>query len=378
MITPQNPGELAEALAQAAAARRVTGLGGAFTKDRLGGQSPEGALVISTKAMTRLLRYEPDDLTISVEAGMRWSELTLLLADNRQMVPLDPPFAAAATVGGVIAANSSGPRRRLYGTARDLVIGMQFATLEGKLVQTGGMVVKNVAGLDMGKLLIGSLGTLAALAVVNFKLTPMPAHTRTLVSTFDSLADAIAARDRILTSVLQPAAIDLLNPAASSRLGRAGHLLMIQAGGSPAVLDRYSQALPGAEPVEGEAEQTCWEKIREFTPEFLASHAAGAVVRVISTLSEMGAVMASLPCPALARAGSGICYGYFDDDSAAARWVREGPRGWNAVIEYAPHPRPPGLEQWPNPGGDFAMMEKIKRMFDPHNLLNPGRLYGRL
>ena len=90
------------------------------------------------------------------------------------MVPLDPPFAEAATVGGVVAANSSGPRRRLYGTARDLVIGMQFATLEGKLVQSGGMVVKNVAGLDMAKLMIGSFGTLAAIAVVNFKLLPMP------------------------------------------------------------------------------------------------------------------------------------------------------------------------------------------------------------
>ena len=86
------------------------------------------------------------------------------------MVPLDPPFSAGATVGGVVASNSSGPRRRLYGTARDLVIGMQFATLEGKLVQSGGMVVKNVAGLDMAKLMIGSFGTLAAIAVVNFKL----------------------------------------------------------------------------------------------------------------------------------------------------------------------------------------------------------------
>ena len=75
-----------------------------------------------------------------------------MLAENRQMIPLDPPFADSATVGGVVAANSSGPRRRLYGTARDMVIGMKFATLEGKLVQSGGMVVKNVAGLDMAKL----------------------------------------------------------------------------------------------------------------------------------------------------------------------------------------------------------------------------------
>src|SRR5207253_4650689 len=98
-------------------------------------------------------------------------------------------FAEQATVGGVVAANSSGPRRRLYGTARDMVIGMTFATLEGKLVQTGGMVVKNVAGLDMGKLMIGSFGTLAAIAVVNFKVHPIPV-TRTFLWNFVNVADA--------------------------------------------------------------------------------------------------------------------------------------------------------------------------------------------
>ncbi len=134
-----------------------------------------------------MLEYEPRDLTISVEAGLPWREFTSLLAANRQMVPLDPPFAADATVGGVVAANSSGPRRRLYGTARDLVIGMRFATLEGKLVQSGGMVVKNVAGLDMAKLMIGSFGTLAAIAVVNFKLLPAP-ETRAQLSAAVRLA----------------------------------------------------------------------------------------------------------------------------------------------------------------------------------------------
>ena len=80
------------------------------------------------------------------------------------MLPLDPPWLRESTVGGVIAANLSGPRRRLYGTARDMIIGMTFATLEGKLIKSGGMVVKNVAGLDMAKLMIGSFGTLAAIA----------------------------------------------------------------------------------------------------------------------------------------------------------------------------------------------------------------------
>ena len=123
---------------------------------------------ITTRAMTRVLQYEPRDLTISVEAGTRYAELKRLLAADGLMIPLDPPWSDSVTVGGVISANLSGPRRRLYGTARDLVIGMRFATVDGSLVDTGGMVVKNVAGLDMAKMLIGSFGTLAAIASVNF------------------------------------------------------------------------------------------------------------------------------------------------------------------------------------------------------------------
>jgi len=105
--------------------------------------------------------------------------------------------------------------------ARDLAIGMRFVTLEGKLVQSGGMVVKNVAGLDMAKLMIGSFGTLAAIAVVNFKLQPAPETERSFLLPFDSLARALAACNQILGSVLQPAAIDLLNPAAGMALGSA-------------------------------------------------------------------------------------------------------------------------------------------------------------
>src|SRR5437660_3359699 len=215
-VTPRTPEELAAALADAASRKKSITLGGRFSKNKMGGPIAPSAVTVVTTGLTRVLSYEAKDLTISVEAGLPWAEFSRLLAENRQMVPLDPPFAGMATVGGVVAANSSGPRRRLYGTARDLVIGMTFATLEGKLVKSGGMVVKNVAGLDMGKLMIGSFGTLAAIAVVNFKLLPMPQVERMFLMSFDTLDAAIAVRGRILKSVLQPAAIDLLNPPAAA------------------------------------------------------------------------------------------------------------------------------------------------------------------
>src|SRR5579871_4573633 len=184
IVRPESAPELAEALGWAAGRRPSLQLGGHFTKRRMGGPAAAADMTISTSALNRVLQYEPRDLTISVEAGASYCEVSRLLAENRQMLPLDPPFASEATVGGIVAANCSGSRRRLYGTARDLVIGMQFATLEGKLVECGGMVVKNVAGLDMGKLMIGSFGTLAAIAVVDFKLVPMPEQERTFLLPF--------------------------------------------------------------------------------------------------------------------------------------------------------------------------------------------------
>jgi glycolate oxidase FAD binding subunit len=363
---PRSPQELAEALAAAAAGKRTIAFAGASSKRLMAGPVERADVTISTTAMARVLQYEPRDLTISVEAGMRYAELNSLLAQNRQMIPLDPPFSDRATMGGIVAANTSGPRRRLYGSARDMVIGMTFATLEGKLVRTGGMVVKNVAGLDMGKLMIGSFGTLAAIATLNFRLYPLPDATRTFVLEFDKLADVIAVRDLVLKSRLQPAAIDIVKSSNSYQLA-------IQAGGSPAVLDRYSRELFRMRVLEGAEEEALWGGIREATPKFLRDHKNGAVVRVSCVLSEVGRMLASLPAHASARAGSGVCYGYFEQTGD----LRHQPFG-TSVVEFAPQNFRETAELWPQPGNDFAMMKKIKEMFDPEGLLNRGRLYGRI
>ncbi|MEO8661528.1 MAG: FAD-binding oxidoreductase, partial [Bryobacteraceae bacterium] len=286
--------------------------------------------------------------------------------------PLDPPLRQKATVGGVLAANCSGPRRRLYGTARDVVIGMTFATMEGKLVRCGGMVVKNVAGLDMAKLMIGSMGTLAAMAIVNFKLAPAPAGSLTFVSQFADAEGAFAARDEILKGVLQPAAMDVLNAAAASRCGRSGWVLALRAGGSDAVLARYRRELQGFEGLDGAAERRFWEAVEEFSPRFLAEHREGAMVRVSCQLQEMRGVVESMPGAVVCRAGNGVLYGHFTDAGAAAAWMQKTET--LCVMEYGET----AGERWPRPGVDLATMRKIKAMLDPKNLLNAGRLYGRI
>lgn len=360
---PQTAGQTAEVLAASAAANRTIHAGGAFSKIRMGGPVPASDVTVSTVGLSRVLQYEPRDLTISVEAGLPWSELTRILAGNRQMIPLDPPFFEHATVGGVIAANTSGPRRRLYGTARDVVIGMQFATLEGKLIQSGGMVVKNVAGLDMGKLMIGSFGTLAVITVINFKLAPVPPATRTLLFQVESAEKAFVTRDAILRGVLQPSALDLLNPGAAARIGLNGWCLLVQAGGNEKMLDRYSRELPAAEIID----EGIWKRIREFTPAFLAENPNGAVCRLSATLMGLKETMPRLGAPAVARAGSGVTYVHYTDATQAT-----------GLVDYRPANGALGREQWPDPPSGFDTMRRIKQMFDTRNLLNPGRLYGRI
>ena len=380
--TPRTKEELGEALRQAASADRAIELYGGGTKRAMGGAVAPAGVRISTACLRRVLEYEPHDLTISVEAGLPWRELTEVLARNRQMIPLDPPFADAATVGGVIAANSCGPRRRLYGSARDLVIGMKFATLEGKIVQSGGMVVKNVAGLDMAKLMIGSFGTLAGIVSVNFKLSPMPESERSFLVAFDSLPSAVAARNKVLAGPLQPSAIDLLSPAAGAAVGRGSWLLAIRAGGNLQAVERTEReiaALGEAVALDDAAHATLWERIAEFTPQFLAAHPDGAVVRASCTLKEVEPVLESFGGPALARAGTGVCYGYFESSAAAARWMSEHVPGRSkAVIEFAPEAARSALDLWPAPGGDLELMRRIKLLFDPRSLLNRGRLYNRI
>ena len=196
----------------------------------------------------------------------------------------------------------------------------------------------------------------------------MPPASRTFVLEFASIAELIAARDAVLKSELQPSSIDILKSAGSYRL-------LIQAGGSADVLDRYSRELTGAQVLEGAAERDLWNSICEFTPRFLGENGDGAVLRMSCALSEIGRVLGWMPATALARAGSGVCYGYFPQAVDLTLFTDYGP---GAVIEFAPQHFREQADLWPSPGSDFEMMKKIKDMFDPRSLLNRGRLYGRI
>lgn len=383
-FTPASAEELADVLASAAAKAQTIQVIGQNSKRMMAGPTVPSQIAVTTAALRRILQYERDDLTVSVEAGMSFSELQALLAENGQMIALDPPFAENATVGGVLATNTSGPLRRAYGTARDLVIGMTFATLEGKLVKTGGMVVKNVAGLDMGKLMIGSFGTLAVITSANFRVHSLPPETRTFLFSYKDTDAALQMRDSILRGALQPIALDLITPPAATRLGLEGHVLALRAGGSARVLQRYSHELRDAIPLQDHAETDFWTRIREFTPDFLRRLPSGIILRVSTTLMGLRTLLKLVLGPCIARAGSGVSYVYLTGwQSVAPIWNAAQERGWSVAVEFAPEDIRSTKELWlTSPAAAnvnaFGMMEKVKRMFDPGNLLNRSRLYGRI
>jgi glycolate oxidase FAD binding subunit len=216
--------------------------------------------------------------------------------------------------------------------------------------------------------MIGSFGTLAAIAVVTFKVVPLPEATRTFVQRFGSAEETMAARDAVLRSVLQPIAVDALNPLAAARAGLEGWTLLLQAGGSAAVLARYASELPRAQAIEADRESALWEAIREFIPGWLADNPEGVVVRRSVTLTGVAEAMRNAAGPALARAGYVVVY-LSNERSAGGR---------GAVVEFAPDTYREKEVLWPDPGNDFELMMQVKRMFDPGMLLNRGRLYGRI
>jgi glycolate oxidase FAD binding subunit len=362
--------------------------GGAFSKPTMGGPLAPEATRVTTSSMTRLLAYEPADLTISVEAGMPWRELNRILDENNQFVPVDPAYAATATVGGVVASDSSGPRRRRYGSARDVTIGMTFATLEGKLIQSGGMVVKNVTGLDMAKLMIGSFGTLAAIATVNFKVLPKPVAKRTFVFAGDSLESIIQLRRRIIASQLQPVALDLASGSGITEgAGAKRYRLLAEAHGNAPMVTRYTREYAefaradGVEfrDLDGSEADRLWDDVREFSSRWMAAHPEGGILRAAVPPARLADAVELCDGSSLSRAALGVTYAACTDREDLKRQLdRLRSRGVRTLVEHASPATKLEVEQWASTDASLAVMQRIKKELDPRALLNPGRLFGKI
>ena len=163
------------------------------------------------RALDRIVEHAPEDMTVTVESGITLAALQGQLAHRRQWLPIDPPHADQTTIGSILAANASGPRRFGFGTVREHLIGIKVALADGTLIKAGGKVVKNVAGYDLCKLFIGSRGTLGVIVEATFKLRPLPEAEQFVQARCESLSQASALVQQVLASDLTPVVVDWHN-----------------------------------------------------------------------------------------------------------------------------------------------------------------------
>jgi glycolate oxidase FAD binding subunit len=250
---PIRPGGLAELQEAVRAHPKLLPRGGG-TKSAL--SSPqEGQSVLDMRGLSGVLEYDPGEYVFVALAGTPVAEVERLLAQHNQYLPFDPPFAEeGATLGGTVAAGLSGPMRQRYGGVRDFILGVRFVDGEGNLVRGGGKVVKNAAGFDLPKLMVGSLGRLGVLVELAFKVFPFPKATATLQARYGRLEEALEALYKLAASPFEPYALDLEPPATLTlRLGGLPEAL-------PARLERLLSFLrpPEAQAMEGESEREYW------------------------------------------------------------------------------------------------------------------------
>lgn len=223
---------------------------------------PEGMASLDMTGIAGMLDYEPEEYVFTALAGTRIADLNPLLAEHGQYLPFDPLLVErGATLGGSVAAGVSGSGRYHYGGVRDFLLGVRFVNGEGQLVHGGGKVVKNVAGFDLPKLMIGSRGSLGVLVELSFKVFPRPEVYATLRLECDNLDDALQAMRRAAGSRLDVDALDI-------EATNAGFLAWTRLGGLsdalPTRLERLKEILGGGLILQGEEEEEVWRRAREL------------------------------------------------------------------------------------------------------------------
>lgn len=412
IVQPGSQDEAAAVVAACAEAGAAIIPWGGGTAMGLGNRPTHGDVVLFLERLNRIVEYDAANLNVTAEAGVRLADLQAALAERRQFLPLDPPAAARGTIGGLLAANASGPARLLYGTARDWVLGMRVVLPDGERIRCGGKVIKNVSGYDMNKLFIGSLGTLGIITEATFKLLPMPAVRASVVGAFAELDQAARVVTTVLDSVLLPEALELLSPEAVGLLastvnleGAAGYGLAVSLAGSPetverqvrdfAALFRDAQARRAAT-LSGERTPPAWQAIREVFDLLPGPSAERVVCKIAVPISRTAELLAAaersgqrhgLRTAVVAQAGSGVVRACCllgpkaPPAEVVAGGIQELRREAEAaegslVVEAAPPAIKAHVDAWGKPGEAFEVMRRLKADFDPRGLCNPGRFLG--
>ncbi len=400
VASPRSLDEVADALRSAHDEGRVVVPWGGGTLMGLGNVPECADLAVDLTALNQVVSYEPDDLTIAVQAGCRVAELESLLSENGQILPFDAAEPELATIGGLYASGISGPRRFGYGAMRDLVIGITVMSPRGELARGGGMVVKNVSGYDMMRLHYGALGSLGVILQLNFKVIPAPRGSRTAVLRFSDAASAIDAAMRVRESPLAPTSIVALDDGAAIAAGLHGApmTLLLRADGPEGSVQRQVERLAemasggAARVVEHEDEETLrlWKAVNQA----LSARSDGSSIRArigvapseaVDVMSRLSAIsdQGALGQTVMADLGSGqifvrITSSTSESDALSTAWSAMSTLGRHRTLIAAPPDVKIGIDVFGSEPAGFAVMRALKEQFDPSHTLNRGRFIGRL
>jgi glycolate oxidase FAD binding subunit len=386
---------------------------GSGTKMELGGTPKKVDMVLSLLNLNRITEYEPADLVVTAEAGLKLAELQKTLAKRDQQLPLDPPYTDAATLGGTVSANSSGPMRYRFGSCRDLLLGVKVVTASGEVVRCGGKVIKNVAGYDLKKLYVGALGTLGVITELTFRLYPLPASEQTFVASFKKIKNAAELVGRILGSELLPYAIEALNPSAFRTVAESAgvplqedsYVVVVGFGDvNEAVrkqlstigeLSRFCGAVNGTV-LDEPCTEAIWNAIRNL-PRLMNQLGPGSVACKVSVpvskcldaceALERLSTETGITCAVSSDAGNGIVHFYPSAHQETKSIVYSAgmitkardvvsEMGGTLIVERMPPELKEQVGVWGSTRSDFLLMQAIKSQLDPRGILSPGRFVG--
>jgi glycolate oxidase FAD binding subunit len=368
VLAPADRIELASIVRDLAADGRTFAFVGGGTDLELG--NPPRALdaVIRTTALDRVIDYAPEDQTITVEAGMRLAALDALLAQHDQLLPIDVGDRQNASVGGAIATNAFGARRHRYGSIKDLIVGIEIVRPDGVTAHGGGKVVKNVAGFDLPKLMVGALGTLGGIASATLRVFPKPAATRAVL--VRTAPDGALLRAALDDPSLEPSAV-VHHPAQGG--------IVLTFAGSAAGVDGQIAHLAALAAAHGDAfEELDREGLRRCDAAEAAVRLSGAwrwttstSITRAQTLRQPAATALEVGYPTF-----GVTLASAADDPSLDGFAE---RRDAATVFRALPPRVRGrVDAWGEPPPSWRIMRALKQNFDPHGLCNPGRFVGGL
>lgn len=393
VVYPNTQAELAEIIAMA----RRQGWGvlpyGSGSKLSWGGLVKNVNIAISTERLNRLIAHAAGDMTVTAEAGMKFSQLQQILAPANQFLALDPAYPDSATLGGIVATADSGSLRQRYGGVRDQLIGFSFIRSDGLIAKAGGQVVKNVAGYDLMKLFTGSYGTLGVICQVTFRVYPLPEASKTVLLTGKAEALASAAKT-LLASALTPTAIDLLSTQLTQALAAtSGMGLLTRFQSIPESVSQQSERLSEIgkklelqSHIYSDTEDSAlWQRLRELMQPAAEKNTIFAKIGVkpsaaVATLKQFEDNVSDSGFLGKIHALSGLGYLRFDSENAVERIskLREllsVNSGFLTVLE-APITIKQQIDVWGYNGNALDLMKKIKQKFDPENIFSSNRFVG--